>query len=386
MLVANKFQTGFDQPRLVAMYVDKKVSGVDAVQTLSRLNRTYPGKDRTYVVDFVNEPEEILQAFKLFYRAARIEDVQDPHIVYDIKLHLDGAHIYQEEEIRAFGEEITRPAPSQARLMAITDPATRRFNNRLAELNEAIRQWEEKYLTCEAAGDEQGRQQAELQRSEEAKARDALMQFKEGLAKFVRMYEYIAQLIDFGDPDLEAFAGYARLLRNRLKGVNPEEIDLQGLQLTHYGIKNRGVLDGVGGGDGEAPQRPVTAVGTGAPRDRERTFLSELIEKLNDLFGEGITEDDKVMFAVHISEKLRGNERVMAQVTNNTREQALKADLPQAATNAIAEALESHNSMATRLLSDDGARELFFGLLYEMLKRSDAAAELLSGSRGGDRV
>ena len=90
--------------------------------------------------------------------------------------------------------------------------------------------------------------------------------------------------------------------------MNPEEIDLKGLQMTHCAIKDKGKLDGVGEGAGVL--RPATGVGTGEGRDGERAFLSELIEKLNDLFGEGITEDDKVMFAVHVSEKLRSNDTV----------------------------------------------------------------------------
>ena len=96
-------------------------------------------------------------------------------------------------------------------------------------------------------------------------------------------------------------------------------------------------------------------------------FAVQLIEKLNGQFCKGVTEDDKIMFAVHISERLRGDDTVMAQVENNTREQALKADLPDAATDAIVEAMGSHEKMATRLLSDEGAREIFLGLLYEML-------------------
>ncbi len=140
-------------------------------------------------------------------------------------------------------------------------------------------------------------------------------------------------------------------------------------------------MDGVGEHDGDYVLRPATGVGTGEPRDREHAFLSELVEKLNELFGEGIGEGDKFMFAIHISEKLRSNERVMAQVENNTRDQALKADLPDAASDAIVEAMGSHEKMATRLLSDEASRELFFGLLYEMLKRSDVASLLVTPDR-----
>jgi len=258
MLVANKFQTGFDQPKLVAMYVDKKISGVDAVQTLSRLNRTYPGKDRTYVIDFVNEPQEILAAFQLFYNEARIEEVQDPHVVYDIKEVLDKALIYMPEEIARFAAEITRTEPRQPQLMAITDPATERFNVRLKELNKTIGLYEEEFTRCHAAGDKAGAAKADMQRSELAIERDKLMKFKENLTKFVRMYEYIAQLVEFGDSDLEAFAGYARLLRKRLKSINPEEIDLKGLQLTHYKVKYQGTLEGVNTSDGVLLIRKLT--------------------------------------------------------------------------------------------------------------------------------
>ena len=375
MLVANKFQTGFDQPKLVAMYLDKRLSGVEAVQTLSRLNRTYPGKDRTYVIDFANEPEEILSAFRLFYREARIEDVQDPNVVYDIKQQLDNAFIYTAEEVRQFGEEITRREPRQPKLFAITDPATDRFNGKLKNLNDAIARCEDTFQHRHAAGDETGAEQADLQRSEHTKDRDALMRFRDGLGKFVRVYEYIAQLIDFGDPELEAFAGYARLLRNRLKGINPEEIDLKGLRLTHYAIKDKGELQGVaepGAELDEAAQRPIKGE-IGDPKDRERAFLSELVAKLNELFGAQIKDEDQVAFLSHVADKVRTNDAVMAQVQNNPKEQAMKGDLPDAATEAIIEAMTSHTDMTTRLLSDPQAMAGFTGLLYDLLIKAETA-------------
>jgi type I restriction enzyme R subunit len=381
MLVANKFQTGFDQPKLVAMYLDKRLSGVEAVQTLSRLNRTYAGKDRTYVIDFANDPEEILAAFRLFCREARIEEVQDPNVVYDLKQQLDAAFLYTADEVRQFGEEIARREPSQPRLFALTDPATERFNGKLKNLTDAIARYEDEFQHCHAAGDETGAEAADLKRSEYTTERDALMRFKEGLGKFVRVYEYIAQLIDFGDAELEAFAGYARLLRNRLKGINPEEIDLKGLQLTHYAIKDKGVLQGVaepGEAIEDAQQRPLKGT-IGDPRGRERAFLSELVRKLNELFGAEITDEDQVLFAVHITEKLRTNDAVMAQVQNNPKEQAMKGDLPDAAADAIIEAMTSHTDMTTRLLSDPQTMSTFVGLLYDLLTKADVSSMI--GSR-----
>ena len=99
MLVANKFQTGFDQPLLVAMYVDKRLSGVAAVQTLSRLNRVAPGKDQTFVLDFANSAEDIIEAFEPYYEATTLADVTDPNIVHQTMRKLDAAGIYQESEI-----------------------------------------------------------------------------------------------------------------------------------------------------------------------------------------------------------------------------------------------------------------------------------------------
>ena len=91
LLVANKFQTGFDQPLLCGMYVDKRLAGIAAVQTLSRLNRAHPGKDTTYVVDFVNDPDDILEAFKTYYETAELANVTDPHLVFDLRTKLDAA-------------------------------------------------------------------------------------------------------------------------------------------------------------------------------------------------------------------------------------------------------------------------------------------------------
>jgi type I restriction enzyme R subunit len=367
MIVANKFQTGFDQPKLVAMYVDKKVSGVEAVQTLSRLNRTFPGKDRTYVIDFVNDPAEIVAAFRQFYRGAEIADVQDPNVVYDIKGRLDEPLIYEVSEVEQFGKEIARLKPRHQVLHALTQPVTDRFNSRLEAVNKEIAQFDQAQQKAEALGDKKTADNAEALRADAAKRRDVLMQFTERLGKFVRTYEYIAQLVEFGDPDLEAFAGFARLLKNRLKGISQEEVDLSSLRMTHYAIK--GGDDAMPIDEGKPqPLRPTSGNPGKSIQDRQRAFLSELIHKLNELFGEGITEDDKLAFAMQVSEKLRKNETVMDQVQNNSREQALKADLPQAANAAIVEALSSHNAMATRLLSDEQTRDVFVALLYEILK------------------
>lgn len=115
-------------------------------------------------------------------------------------------------------------------------------------------------------------------------------------------------------------------------------------------------------------------------RDREKKYLAELIEKLNNAFGKDITDTDQVAFAVHVSETLRADNVVMAQVQNNTMEQAMKADLPTKAIRAIANAMSSHTSMATKLLSDEATRDIFLTVVYELLKK-DTGGDLFSEAR-----
>lgn len=380
MIVANKFQTGFDQPKLVAMYLDKKISGVEAVQTLSRLNRTYPGKDKTFVIDFANKAEEIVEAFKTFYRAAQVSDVQDPNIVYDIKQRLDGMLIYEASEVAAFGDAIVSKNVTHQKLYSLTQAATDRFNGKLKSLNDAIDLWDEAWRQASDAGNQQGMVHADVERSDQTRARDELMIFSESLSKFVRSYEYVAQLVEFGDPALEAFASYARLLRKRLKGITPEQVDLNDLTLTHYKASKGATLTGLHQVEQTPELYGITDNGLRDASDREQKYLSELIEKLNDAFGKNISSKDQVVLAVHVSETLREDAIVMAQVQNNSREQAMKANLPTAAISAIVGAMQTHQSMATRLLSDDLTRKLFLDVVYEMLKK-DLGGDLLTAAR-----
>ncbi|CCE23082.1 type I restriction enzyme subunit R domain-containing protein [Methylotuvimicrobium alcaliphilum] len=141
MIVANKFQTGFNQPKLVGMYLDKKVSGVEAVQTLNRLNRTYPGKDVTYIIDFVNDPKTILDAFKQYDDGAELESVQDCNVVYDAKALLDNAGIYQFEDLEAFkkarGKAVLGKETDESlhkKLYSATQRPTDVFNSKLKVL------------------------------------------------------------------------------------------------------------------------------------------------------------------------------------------------------------------------------------------------------------
>ena len=130
--VANKFQTGFDQPLLCGMYVDKRLAGIQAVQTLSRLNRSYPGKDDTYVLDFVNEPDEILAAFKTYYTTAQLSDVTDPNIILNLRSKLDALGYYDEHEIDRVVNATLDPKSKQSQLEAAITPVADRLLKKFA--------------------------------------------------------------------------------------------------------------------------------------------------------------------------------------------------------------------------------------------------------------
>lgn len=379
MLVADKFQTGFDQPKLVAMYIDKKIANeVEIVQTLSRLNRTAPGKDQTFVIDFVNDPKAVREAFAKYDAGAHIEEPQDLNVVYDIKARLDGARIYDHVDLSAFRKarfEVVRDAghggqDQHRQLYAATQRPTDVYNEKLKAVREAVRKWESAYEQAHLRGDEDGMKAADVQRKVYADELEVLVSFKRSLGQFSRTYSYIAQLVDFGDPELENFAGFVRLLAKRLNGVPRENVDVTGLMLTGYGIKERGMATPEPDPEGEAdislrPLRP----GADPGESRAPEYLAEIIRKLNALFGQLTPIEDQASFINHVASITRENAVVMAQVDNNDFDQALKGNLPGAVEQAVVRALSSHEALAGMLLkADEASLQTFTRLIYDVLK------------------
>ncbi|APX12401.1 type I restriction endonuclease subunit R [Tateyamaria omphalii] len=377
MLVANKFQTGFDQPKLVAMYVDKKIANaVEIVQTFSRLNRTFPGKDQTFIVDFVNDPESVQAAFAQYDSGAKIEEVQNLDVIYDMKDQLDAQGIYDDGHVNRF--RIARYQTAAAfnaegetehkAMYAATQEPTDAYNARLKSLREAAQYAEDAFETARVSGNSDGMKRADHDREQVAEAIGQMTEFKAGLSRFARTYSYIAQLIDLGDPDLENFAAFAKLLANRLDGVPPENVDLRGITLTGYEIKDRDASH-------ETVQpdvlKPIGAGGSPAP-GAVPVYIQEIIERLNCIFGEATPIEDQVIFVNQIAAIAAENKVVMAQVEENSKEQALKGNLPGTVEAAVARAMSSHTSLAKLLLkSDKQGLGLLYPVIYDMLKRGE---------------
>lgn len=375
MIVANKFQTGFNQPKLVAMYLDKKLSGVEAVQTLSRLNRTHPGKDETYVIDFVNDGDTILGAFKMYDDGAELEAVQDVNVIYDMKNLLDDANIYIHSDLDAFMQARGKlvlgtgtPEALHRKLYSATQRPTDVFNHKLKTLNESIEKWDAAIDKAHASDDNNAAKKAEAQRSEFAIEREALMRFKSDLARFGRTYNYVAQLVELADADLENFAAFAKLFTKRLKGISPEQIDLTGLVLTGFNIEKQ--EDAEDSEEEKETLKPITA-NEANPSDREKEFITQIIARMNDLFGDVSDDNGQRHFTAQVADIAKNNARVNEQIEKNTKEQALHGDLPDVVKKAAFEAMQSHDKLARTLLNDPQNMETFYSLIYDLVKHGE---------------
>jgi len=278
LIVANKFQTGFDQPLLHTMYVDKKLGGVNAVQTLSRLNRIYPGKNETMVLDFANEAEEIQKAFAPYYEKTLLSESTDPNLLYDLQTKLTAFQFYAEAEVNRFAEIYFDPRGTQDKLYAALAPVVARYNEAL----------------------------------EQEKA-----DFKGHLTDYVRLYAFLSQVITFVDTDLEKLYVFSRLLLRRLPALFerlPVEIQ-QNIDIESYRIKqtSKGQITLPRGAKEIEPIGPKEIYTLG---QEELEPLSQIIQELNQHFGTDFTEDDKLCIR-EIEQRLADNTALEASVRIN---------------------------------------------------------------------
>jgi type I restriction enzyme R subunit len=369
LLVANKFQTGFDQPLLCGMYVDKRLAGIQAVQTLSRLNRAYNGpfglKDTTYVLDFVNDPDEVLAAFQTYYETAELAGVTDPHLVYELRAKLDGSGHYDDFEVERVALVELNPKATQAMLVAAIEPVADRLLKRYTAALKALKEAEATKPNSKAAQDAKD----EL---------NALILFKRDLGTFIRVYAFLSQMFDYGNTAIEKRAiFYKRLLPLLEFGREREGIDLSKVVLTHHKLKDQGqrplVLSEEGG---DHRLMPLTDPGAGEVQDKVKVRLAEIVAKVNDLFEGELTDDDKLVYVNNVLKgKLLESDVLVQQARSNSKEQfANSPDLANELMNAIMDAFAAHQTMSKQALDSprvrNGLRDILLGPaeLYEALR------------------
>ena len=287
LLVAEKYQTGFDEPLLHTMYVDKPLSGIKAVQTLSRLNRTCPGKDDTFILDFVNDPDDIKSSFQPYYETTGLEEITDPNILYDLQSELEPYQIYTEEEVRSVNElEIKsgfiKSSKEQAALNAWVDKGVERFKRDLSE--------------------------------EEQEA------FKGSVTKYTRTYAFVLQIATFIDVELHKQYIYLNYLLRKLPRSKKDK-DLymaDDVALQYY--RNQKVFEGsirleITGGQELKP----TSHGTSGVVEDEKVRLSSILEKLNDRFGTEFTLTD-FLSRDQVKEDMINSEDIQQKAKNNTKD------------------------------------------------------------------
>ena len=364
LLVANKFQTGFDQPLLCAMYVDKRLAGIQAVQTLSRLNRCYQGKDTTYVLDFVNDTSEILDAFRTYYETAELADVTDPNIVFNLRAKLDASGHYDDFEVDRVVAVELKSGAKQSELVSALEPVVDRLHRRYKAAQEALKgARESKNATAEEAA------KNEL---------DALLLFQGDMGTFVRLYTYLSQIFDYGTTDIEKRAIFFKhLLRLLDFGREREGIDLSRVVLTHHSLRNEGKRAMVLGGEEKPKLEPATEAGGGGLHEKQKALLAEIIQRVNDLFEGELTDGDQLVYVNDVIKgKLLESDTLRKQAASNSKEQFSNSpDLKTAILNAIMEALEAHTTMSTQALESEKVREGLKAILlgpaglYEALRQ-----------------
>jgi type I restriction enzyme R subunit len=337
LIVANKFQTGFDQPLLHTMYVDKKLGGVNTVQTLSRLNRTHPEKKGTLVLDFANEADEIKAAFEPYYETTLLSEGTDPNLPYEYQSRLAAFPVYTNTDVEAFAKVYFDRKATQDQLYAVLAPVVERFG--------------------QLSPDEQ-------------------VDFRGQLTDYARLYAFLAQVLTFLDADLEKLYVFARHLRRLLPADReelPREVQ-QNIDMESYRIQQTG--------SGKIPLErrpgildPVSTKSGYPPTPEELESLSRIIAELNERFGLNLGPESRLTLNQVIS-KLDEDDALDAAARVNTRENVRLA-FDQKVEQVIQEIVDSNFDLYKRITDDRAFGEVLKNFLFDQYLRGHRNAEEL---------
>ena len=324
LIVANKFQTGFDEPMLQTMYVDKRLDGLQCVQTLSRLNRVAKGKTDTLVLDFVNEPEQIQEAFQQYYQTTMLAEETDPNRLYDLQRLLEGFDLYDERIIDQFCLIFYDPDQPDELLQGILD--------------DVVKQWA-------------------------ALETDDREEFRSTLQSYIRLYGYISQLITFTDVALEKLYIFSRSLNKKLpKRDHPDQQDvLESVDLDSFRVQK--THDSL---QLSLEERDSEVDGFGSDvairRDPEQDFLSNIIQALNDVYQTDFTVEDKVDIE-NVYQKVHENEalRQVIEGDNTDTNKRYKFDqvIDEILLSFVNSKLDLYNKLTQEEINADLKRQLY---------------------------
>ena len=338
LVVASKFQTGFDQPLLHTMYVDKKLGGVNAVQTLSRLNRTHPGKKGTMVLDFANEAEEIKKAFEPYYETTLLSEETDPNLLYEVQGRLFDFGVFMADDVDSFALVYFDREATQDRLYAALEPTRQRH----AE------------LTAEERRD-----------------------FRGQITDYIRLYSFLSQVLRFADVDLEKLYVFARHLRRLLPAEREElprevqqNIDMESFRIQEMSRGRIGLERQAG------PLEPAGSKPRDGSSEPELEALSRIIEALNERFGLNLGAEHRITLD-HIRSALDKDAGLEASARVNTRENVRLTFDPKVE-DKIQEIVESNFDLYKRITDDAVFGQTLKNYLFdEYIRRHRRVEELL---------
>ena len=338
LVVANKFQTGFDEPLIQSMYVDKKLGGVQCVQTLSRLNRTTSGKTQTFVLDFINEPKDIRESFQRFYQSTILEGETDPNSLYDNQSEIYNFHLYTHEDVNRFCKVFYDPNRDEGSLNHLLDSVVDRFKS---------------------IDDQEIRED-----------------FRSKLQSFIRMYGYLSQIITFTDIELEKSFVFLKYLNKKLPKRESERfdifdtIDLDSLRIQkiHEHVGDLEHKDGI--------VNPPDFGSTGMI-EPEVDLLSEIINQVNTTYGVNLTEEDKLDLS-RLSKKLIVDPEVSKFMKGDNTEENKKNFFKQQFNDVMVDYVNDRFEFYKKMDENQEMKNMIFQMMYSDYQKQHNSSVLQS--------
>jgi type I restriction enzyme R subunit len=330
LIVANKYQTGFDQPLLHTMYVDKKLGGVNAVQTLSRLNRTTSGKKDTFVLDFANDADEIKKSFDPFFETTILGEATDPNKLFDLQSSLDAFQVYTPEQVQDLSQKIVTNVPVD-KIHSILDAAAEVFRTSLTE---------------------------EQQDDFRAKCKT-----------YVRLYVFLAQIVPFVNPYLERLYLFLNHLQNKLGKQRDEDLAqgiLDNIDMDSYRLQREGQFNiKLQQGD---DLKPVPTDMRAAASHPEMEYLSTIVEAFNDRFGTTFTNEDKVKKMTEDLMKDVAQDAEFANAFKHSDEQNAKITFEEVLKRKLIDHIETNFEVFKEFNDNKEFRDFFAGTMFKLLQ------------------
>lgn len=324
LIVANKYQTGFDQPKLHTMYVDKKLSGVKAVQTLSRLNRVHPGKNSTFILDFVNNAEDIQEAFKPFYETTILGNDIDPNEIYALERKIYDEHLFFEEDVDKFARSFFKQKHTKR------DTAV--MNNIIDEAAKMLK----------------------------PKSREELIDIKSMVKKFLDLYLLIIQVTPFQDADLHKLSVFLRFFLKKIDIEGNSGFDLTNKAALEYLRIEEQELKDVSIKENDSDYLKIKVAGGGAAPE-EKDFLSNIIKKINERYGTDFSESEKLAVE-QIRTSFENDEDMKKRASQNTQDD-FKLVFESKFVDKAVDEYEKNQNFYGRVLQDSSFRDLLIELL-----------------------